>query len=135
MISDSPEATASSTTYWMVGLSTIGSISLGWAFVAGRKRVPRPAAGNTALRIVMAHSPLAGSGSVPAAGRLFDHRSWAMSRHPRGCLALDSPPGKQAKGNHIGERRRHSSQHTGPHEERERDVIEERREIAPGEAP
>ena len=53
MISDRPEATASSTTYWMVGLSTIGSISLGWALVAGRKRVPRPAAGNTALRTVM----------------------------------------------------------------------------------
>src|SRR4029078_12269552 len=35
----------------MVGLSTSGSISLGWAFVAGRKRVPRPAAGNTAFRI------------------------------------------------------------------------------------
>src|ERR1700721_2156191 len=34
----------------MSGLSTIGSISLGWALVAGRKRVPSPAAGNTALR-------------------------------------------------------------------------------------
>src|SRR5271167_4916974 len=34
----------------MIGLSTIGSISLGWALVAGRNRVPRPAAGNTALR-------------------------------------------------------------------------------------
>src|SRR5262249_54995915 len=50
MISSSPEATASSTTYWMVGLSTSGSISLGWALVTGRKRVPRPAAGNTPLR-------------------------------------------------------------------------------------
>src|SRR5437763_17198753 len=50
MISCSPEATASSTTYWMVGLSTRGSISLGCAFVAGRNRVPRPAAGKTALR-------------------------------------------------------------------------------------
>src|SRR5512144_791078 len=50
MISSSPEATASSTTYWMVGLSTRRSISLGWALVAGRKRVPRPAAGNTAFR-------------------------------------------------------------------------------------
>src|SRR6185503_13475404 len=39
-----------STPYWMIGLSTIGSISLGWALVAGRKRVPRPAAGKTALR-------------------------------------------------------------------------------------
>ncbi len=44
-----PAATASSTTYWMAGLSTTGSISLGWALVAGRKRVPRPAAGMTAL--------------------------------------------------------------------------------------
>ncbi len=44
-----PAATASSTTYWMAGLSTTGSISLGWALVAGRNRVPRPAAGMTAL--------------------------------------------------------------------------------------
>src|SRR5437879_4562560 len=50
MISSRPEATASSTTYWMVGLSTRGSISLGCALVAGRKRVPSPAAGKTALR-------------------------------------------------------------------------------------
>src|ERR1035441_6012863 len=34
----------------MIGLSTMGSISLGCALVAGRKRVPRPAAGKTALR-------------------------------------------------------------------------------------
>src|SRR3954462_14839152 len=46
-----PDATASSTPYWIIGLSTSGSISFGCAFVAGRKRVPRPAAGNTALRI------------------------------------------------------------------------------------
>src|ERR1017187_8898938 len=45
-----PEWTASSTPYWMMGLSTIGSISLGGALVAGRNRVPSPAAGNTALR-------------------------------------------------------------------------------------
>src|SRR6266702_2001308 len=44
-----PAATASSTAYWMSGLSTIGSISLGEALVAGRKRVPRPATGNTAF--------------------------------------------------------------------------------------
>src|SRR5438874_1491285 len=44
-----PARTASSTTYWIAGLSTIGSISLGVAFVAGRKRVPNPAAGMTAL--------------------------------------------------------------------------------------
>src|ERR1039457_3939105 len=34
----------------MMGLSTMGNISLGWALVAGRKRVPSPAAGKTALR-------------------------------------------------------------------------------------
>src|SRR5664280_3452287 len=48
-----PAATTSSTAYWMIGLSTRGSISLGWAFVAGRKRVPQPAAGKTALRTRM----------------------------------------------------------------------------------
>src|SRR3989337_2971881 len=45
-----PDATASSTAYWMTGLSTSGSISLGDAFVAGRNRVPHPAAGKTAFR-------------------------------------------------------------------------------------
>src|SRR5713101_4155048 len=53
MISSSPEATASSTTYWMVGLSTTVSISFGCALVAGRKRVPSPAAGRTALRTLL----------------------------------------------------------------------------------
>ena len=51
MISVQPAATASSTPYWMSGLSTRQSISFGMALVAGRKRVPRPAAGKTALRI------------------------------------------------------------------------------------
>ena len=39
---DSPAATASSTTYWIAGLSTTGSISFGVALVAGRNRVPSP---------------------------------------------------------------------------------------------
>src|SRR5450631_928207 len=47
--SRSPARVASSTTYWIAGLSTTGSISLGVALVAGRKRVPIPAAGITAL--------------------------------------------------------------------------------------
>src|SRR5262245_44670728 len=46
-----PAATASSMTSWMVGTSTIGSISLGMALVAGRNRVPSPAAGMTAFMI------------------------------------------------------------------------------------
>src|SRR5436309_10334107 len=45
-----PALTASSTAYWMTGLSTSGSISFGCGFVAGRKRVHHPAAGRTALR-------------------------------------------------------------------------------------
>src|SRR5476651_1095181 len=47
--SSSPARVASSTTYWMAGLSTTGSISFGVALVAGRKRVPRPATGTTAF--------------------------------------------------------------------------------------
>jgi hypothetical protein len=50
-MSSMPEASAYSMMYWIVGLSTIGSISLGHAFVAGKKRVPKPAAGITALVI------------------------------------------------------------------------------------
>src|ERR1700722_18523662 len=46
-----PAARASSTAYWISGLSTTGNISFGLALVAGRKRVPRPATGNTAVRI------------------------------------------------------------------------------------
>src|SRR5262245_2679330 len=46
-----PASRASSTTYWMSGRSTSGSISFGCALVAGRNRVPRPAAGKTATRI------------------------------------------------------------------------------------
>src|SRR5687767_3359152 len=49
-MSSRPAMTASSTTYWIAGLSTMGSISLGCAFVTGRNRVPSPAAGMTALR-------------------------------------------------------------------------------------
>ena len=45
-----PAPTASSTTYWMVGLSMTGTISFGWLLVAGRNRVPSPAAGITAFR-------------------------------------------------------------------------------------
>src|SRR5687768_4530218 len=44
-----PERTASSTPYWMTGLSTTFSISLGEALVAGSMRVPSPAAGKTAV--------------------------------------------------------------------------------------
>src|SRR3546814_4812851 len=45
-----PASIASSTAYWISGRSTTGSNSLGVALVAGRKRVPSPATGKTALR-------------------------------------------------------------------------------------
>ena len=60
--SSRPARTASSTTYWIAGLSTIGSISLGVAFVAGRNLVPRPAAGMTALWMVMTGTVAGASG-------------------------------------------------------------------------
>src|SRR5215467_13080449 len=56
MIWSHPDDIASSTPYWMMGLSTSGSISLGCALVAGRKRVPNPAAGNTALQTFIRNS-------------------------------------------------------------------------------
>src|SRR5258708_9648422 len=49
-----PAAAASSTAYWLRGLSTTGNISLGIALVAGRNRVPMPATGKTALRTLFA---------------------------------------------------------------------------------
>src|SRR5471032_456089 len=52
IISVMPAATASSTAYWISGLSTMGSISFGCSLVAGRKRLPRPATGNTAFLIL-----------------------------------------------------------------------------------
>ena len=50
-----PARTASSTTYWIEGLSTTGSIAFCCALVAGRKRVPRPAAGMTAFVTSRSH--------------------------------------------------------------------------------
>jgi len=44
-----PGGRASSSAYWMTGLSTTVSISLGIDLVAGKNRVPRPATGNTAF--------------------------------------------------------------------------------------
>src|SRR5438045_2567126 len=54
----------------MTGLSTIGSISFGTDFVAGRKRVPRPAAGMTALRtgLVIEHRLLCRNASADYGG-------------------------------------------------------------------
>ena len=64
-----PASRASSTANWMTGRSTMVSISLGMALVAGRNRVPSPATGNTALRMRRMHLPLI----KPVAGR---GRAW-----------------------------------------------------------
>src|SRR4030088_1358361 len=69
MICSIPEATASSTPYWMIGLSTRGSISLGWALVAGRKRVPTPAAGMTAFATRLVTAPVLPQPTSPAPPR------------------------------------------------------------------
>src|SRR5262245_19768027 len=65
MMSVRPARTASSTTYWIAGLSRSGSISLGIALVAGRKRVPSPAAGMTAFRTFLIAPPQRGAGVYP----------------------------------------------------------------------
>src|SRR5206468_3395546 len=53
-----PAAAASSTAYWISGLSTIGSISFGLALVTGRNRLPRPATGNTTFVSLFIRYPL-----------------------------------------------------------------------------
>src|ERR1700731_3400681 len=61
-----PAALASSIAYWISGLSTTGNISFGLPLVAGRKRVPSPATGKTALRTGFCIEPLD-----------YNRRSWA----------------------------------------------------------
>ena len=73
MICSIPAATASSTAYWMIGRSTSGIISLGIALEAGRKRVPNPAAGRTALRTRTMRGALLG---------LWGRQSGRLNRHP-----------------------------------------------------
>src|SRR5882762_9131854 len=83
MMLSTPDATASSTPYWMIGLSTSGNISFGWALVAGRKRVPSPAAGNTALQtFIVIHWPLNPMNSFRC--RFCLKRRAVISQH---CLA------------------------------------------------
>src|SRR5580704_7554666 len=79
-----PEWMASSTPYWMMGLSTSGNISLGWALVAGRKRVPRPAAGKTALRTFATGMPF-----YPGTRVILKHQV----RDPDVTFAEQIPPG------------------------------------------
>src|SRR5438876_11513136 len=86
MMFETPAPTASSTPYWMIGLSTSGSISFGCALVAGRNRVPRPAAGTTALRIVPAMAP---SYRIVASLRDATSQRWLRGRQTRTALSYD----------------------------------------------
>src|ERR671923_2534842 len=79
MTCSTPAATASSTAYWMIGLSTSGSISLGCALVAGRKRVPQPAAGKTAFRTRIDPRRAVGW----AVGEVYRETPWAPVRRLR----------------------------------------------------
>jgi hypothetical protein len=63
-------AVASSTTYWMAGLSTIGGISFGVALVAGGKRVPSSAAGTIVLRTGRRKL------EISCANCLWSHTTW-----------------------------------------------------------
>src|ERR1035438_4881868 len=76
----------------MIGLSTIGSISLGCALVAGRKRVPSPAAGKTALRTFAGINYQFGAADgewqpVPSgvvrSGTLLEGSNWFLARNCR----------------------------------------------------
>src|SRR4029453_3260449 len=80
MMSVRPARTASSTTYWIAGLSRSGSISLGCALVAGRNRVPSPAAGMTAFRTFVIAPPLRGAGVYPSGAT---RRPGRRALHPR----------------------------------------------------
>src|SRR5437879_1671986 len=82
MICSIPADTASSTAYWMMGRSTSGIISLGIAFEAGRKRVPNPAAGRTALRTRTMSGALLG---------LWGRHSGRRTHHPRPTRGSGGP--------------------------------------------
>src|SRR5271165_2813723 len=75
-----PAAAASSTANWISGLSTMGSISFGLALVAGRKRLPSPATGNTALV------------SLPNAMEEFLELLFVDHRHPELAGAVELTP-------------------------------------------
>ena len=78
-----PAPSASSMMIWSAGVSPIGNSSFGTALVAGRKRVPMPAAGMTALRTCMAatisFSPDAHL-RLQVPGHRRDHRGPAVVR-------------------------------------------------------
>src|SRR5207249_12148241 len=128
-ISDRPEATASSTTYWIIGLSTRGSISFGCAFVAGRNRVPRPAAGKTPLRTLTRSSYRSGSRS-PTPDALHDRHDGQDAR------GLDQDEHRLAR-RRLLQDERGEAQRRGPEEDQQHplplgdaEVVEARADVS-----
>ena len=96
MICSIPASSASSTAYWMSGRSTIVSISFGIALVAGRKRVPRPATGKTALLTFFIR--LSGTrAAASAGGRKVEADRPRAPRSGAGCRP-GAPAGRSAGG-------------------------------------
>ena len=110
MISRSaPASAASAATSSMPGVSTTGSSSLGTVLVAGRNRVPKPAAGTTAVRgigtsgRVIVHT-LSGLGLLPIAG--YGAVSSLTRGDPDEGRAAGRDPGGPPRGDTAGARRR-----------------------------
>src|ERR1700684_1534973 len=96
-----PAARASSITCCRIGRSTMVSISFGIALVAGRKRVPRPATGNTALRNLFIGP------ANPSTGRRQVERIVPAKLGPAEAVILADRPFDRSLGQHlIGGRRR-----------------------------
>src|SRR5690349_6822307 len=94
IISVMPHAAASSTAYWMSGLSTIGSISFGLALVTGRKRLPKPATGNTAFFSL--------AGMELEILQHFDEFFLAEHRHPERAGLVQLRAGVVARHDEVG---------------------------------
>src|SRR5574339_461885 len=94
IISVMPHAAASSTAYWMSGLSTIGSISWGLALVTGRKRLPKPATGNTAF--------LSFAGMELEILQHFDEFFLAQHPHPERAGLVELRSGVVARHHEVG---------------------------------
>src|SRR4051794_18911855 len=108
-----PASSASSTAYWMSGRSTTVSISFGIALVAGRKRVPRPATGNTALRTFCIMSPKARPAGTSAGRRKVERIVLARRRFLQPFVLADRPGDRRRLEQLFGGRRARGERRLG----------------------
>lgn len=103
VISTIPESASSRMVCSITGLSPTGSISFGAAFVSGSSRVPSPATGITAFRII--HVPPCRDYVAANAIKPWQHRSSIIPRDPdfatKAARVLDLP-GASEQGDHAG---------------------------------